>query len=363
MDELSDKLKRLRALASARGLDAILLQRVDSFAWATAGAAGYVNTARTDAEAVLVITAEGQYLFTNNIEAVRLEKEENLLPQGWQFRSNPWFESPGAVAKFTQGMKLGADGFFPGAVDLSSEIARLRAELTPEEDQRFRSLGRLCAQAMDAAIRSVRPGQSEYEIAALLESETVRLGVQVTVNLIATDERVFRFRHPLPTARKLERYAMLVLCGRRQGLIGSVTRLVHFGRVPDEIRRKAEAAAEVDAVMIAATRPGWELREILQCGIEAYARKGFADEWRLHHQGGPAGYEPREYLATPDSTEKVAVGQVFAWNPSISGVKSEDTILVGKDSNKILTAIPGWPTISVKVDGHVWERPAILEIL
>lgn len=363
MDELSDKLKRLRVLASERGLDAILLQRVASFAWATGGASGYVNTARTDAEAILAVTADGQYVFTNNIEAVRLEKEENLLLQGWQIRSSPWYESPGAVTQFTQGMKLGADDFFPGAVDLSSEIAHLRADLTPEEDQRFRSLGQLCGQGMDAAIRSVRPGQSEYEIAALLESETVRLGIQATVVLVATDERIFHFRHPLPTARKLGRYAMLILCGRRQGLIGSVTRLVHFGRVPDEIRRKAEAAAEVDAVMIAATRPGRGLSEILQCGIEAYAGRGFADEWRLHHQGGPAGYEPREFLATPTSTEKVTVGQVFAWNPSISGVKSEDTILVGRDSNEILTSIPGWPTIFAKVDGQVWERPAILEIL
>jgi len=363
MNELTEKLKELRALASAHGLDAILLQRVGSFAWATDGASGFVNTAQTLAESTLAITAEDQYLFTNKIEAVRLEAEENLLAQGWQVRSIPWFESPGAIAEFSRGMKVGADGFFPGAVDLSSEIAHLRTHLTPEEGQRFRSLGCLSGQAMDAAIRSVRPGQSEYEIAAILEAETGRRSAQATVNMVATDERIFRFRHPLPTARKLERYAMLVLCARRQGLVCSITRLVHFGRVPDEIQRKAEAAAEVDAVMIAATRPGRELREILQRGIETYARTGFADEWRLHHQGGPAGYEPREFLARPDSTEKVAAGQVFAWNPSISGVKSEDTFLVGEDGNEILTIIPGWPTISEKVDGQVWERPAILEVL
>jgi len=155
---------------------------------------------------------------------------------------------------------------------------------------------------------------------------------------------------------------MLILCGRRQGLVCSVTRLVHFGPLPDEIRRKAEAAAKVDAALIAATRPGRILGKIIQEAAEMYARQGYPDEWRLHHQGGPAGYEPREYLARPTSTESIALGQVYAWNPSITGVKSEDTILIGEDENEILTHSPDWPVISVEVSGALIERPAILEI-
>ena len=59
----------------------------------------------------------------------------------------------------------------------------------------------------------------------------------------------------------------------------------------------------------------------------------------------------------------VSAGQVYAWNPSITGTKSEDTILVGEKENEVLTSIDGWPTISVTVDGQTFERPAILEIL
>jgi antitoxin VapB len=205
----------------------------------------------------------------------------------------------------------------------------------------------------------VRPGQTEFEIAGLLAGETERRGVQAIGILIATDERIFNYRHPLPTAKKLERYAMLVLCGRKQGLVCSITRLVHFGRLPEEIMQKAQAVAQIDAAMLAATRPGRSLGEIFQIAMNGYARAGYPDEWRLHHQGGPAGYEPREYVARPGATEKVSVGQVYAWNPSIRGAKSEDTILVGESGNEILTAIPGWPI--VKVDGQM-KRPAILVI-
>jgi Xaa-Pro aminopeptidase len=363
VNEFSQKQNRIQDLLEERRLDALLLQRVSSFAWTTGGAASYVNTATTNGEATLLITPSGRYLITNNIEATRLEQEEKLAAQGWEFRVTPWYEARDTVAELTQGLRLGADGLYPGSNDLSSDLARLRANLTLEEGERFRELGRLCAEAMDNAVRAVRPGQTEYQIAALLAHEAESRGVQAIVNLIATDERIFAFRHPLPTDKELERYAMLVLCGRRRGLVCSVTRFVHFGRLPDDLRRKAEAVAQIDATFIAATRPGRSLGEISQRATAAYAETGFSDEWHLHHQGGPAAYEPREYLATPHSTDVVSVGQAYAWNPSIAGTKSEDTILVGKAENEVLTAIESWPKLLVTVDGQTFVRPAILEIL
>ena len=83
----------------------------------------------------------------------------------------------------------------------------MRSILLPEEQKRVRALGALCAQAMDAAIRAVKPGMTEYEIAALAAYESERRGVQAVVNLIATDERIFKYRHPLPANKKLEKYA------------------------------------------------------------------------------------------------------------------------------------------------------------
>jgi Xaa-Pro aminopeptidase len=363
MNELDDKLNRIQTLLGERGLDAMLLRRVSSFAWATCGAASYVNTATTFGEATLLITPTGRHLIANNIEATRLEQEEKLADQGWEFHVGPWHKAPEAVAELTRGLKLGADVPYPGATDLSAEIARLRANLVPEEVERFRKLGHLCAEAMDSAIRAVRPGQTEYQIAGLLAHEAESRGAQAIVNLIATDERIFSFRHPLPTDKQLDRYAMLVLCGRRWGLVCSLTRLVHFGPLPDELRRKAQAVAQVDATFISLTRPGRTLGQIFERATGAYAETGFADEWHLHHQGGPAGYEAREYVATPGSTDLVSAGQVYAWNPSITGTKSEDTILVGQEENQVLTTIKNWPTLPITVDGQMFTRPAVLEIL
>ncbi len=216
---------------------------------------------------------------------------------------------------------------------------------------------------MDEAIRAVKPGMTEYQIAALIAAASLNRGVQPIVNLVATDERIFSFRHPLPTEKRMDRYAMLVLCGRRAGLVSSITRLVHFGKLGEPIRQKAQATAQVDATMILETRPGKTLGQIFARTEAAYAKAGFPGEWKLHHQGGPAGYEPREFVAAPDNNDTVLVGQAYAWNPSITGTKSEDTILVGEKSSEVITQIVGWPTYSVEVGDVSIERPAILEIL
>jgi Xaa-Pro aminopeptidase len=362
MNEFEQKKTAVNALLERHGLDALLLRRASSFAWATAGAASYVNTAASEGVASLLITPAGRYLITDNIEAPRLEKEEQLKEQGWEFHIHPWYETADAIERLTRGLLVGADVPFPGAADLSGPLARLRADLTHEEGERFRELGRLCAEAMDRAIRAVRPGMSEHQIAAPLFTETESRGVQTIVNLIATDERIFNFRHPLPTHKTLDRYAMLVLCGRQKGLVCSMTRLISFGRLPDDVRRKAEAVAQVDAAFILGTRPGRALGDIFQEALDAYAQTGFPDEWQLHHQGGPAGYEPREYIAVPGSSDVVRVGQAYAWNPSITGAKSEDTILVGETDNEVLTQIEGWPDLQVVVGGKELPRPAILEV-
>lgn len=360
--EIDEKVDRVRALLDARKLGAIRLRRVSSFAWATGGADSAINTATDFGVGELVVTRDHRYLVTSNIEAPRFEGEDRLAEQGWEPKVAPWYQPGDPIAPLAGGLPVGADSPVAGAVDLGTEIGALRAHLVAAEGARFRELSHRCAAAMDAAVRAIRPGMSERQIASLLAGEAARRGVWPVVDLIATDERIRRFRHPLPVDKALERHAMVVLCGRKWGLVCSLTRFVHFGRLPDELRRKQEAVAKVDATFIAATRPGAKVKEVFARAVETYRATGFAEEWTLHHQGGAAGYEPREYVGRPDSGEVVADGQAFAWNPSITGTKSEDTVLVAGARSEIMTEIAGWPTIEVTVDGAAWRRPAVLEL-
>jgi antitoxin VapB len=359
--EFDLKQSRVQDFLNNHKLDALFLQTSGNFAWATCGGSSFIDRATTMGVAALLITKTDRYVITNNIENKRLAEEEGLAKQGWDFQIAPWYEQTDLFSKLTKGMRVAVDGELPYAVNMSGELSRMRSQLTLEEGERYKVLGALCANAMQQAIESVRPGMTEYEIGAVLSQAAEAKGVQATVNLIATDERIFSRRHPLPTAKTLQKYAMLILCGRMGGLICSITRLVHFGSLSDELRKKADAVARIDAEMIASTRPGSTHGDVFRKAQEVYALTGFSDEWQLHHQGGSAGYAPREFVATPTSTEAIFQGQAFAWNPSITGVKSEDTILVSEDSNEVITEIAGWPTLDVKVNGQTIKRPAILQ--
>lgn len=358
----------------ANALDAVVLRRIAGLAWITGGASTWVNTANGEGPVTAVITADAHLLFTNNIEAPRLIEEERLPELGWTVESEPWFGPPrglrdligdaiGSVGhKHSERLLIGTDVLMdlPGVDtrNIGADIARLRARLLPAEQERAAALGADAAAAMAAAVDMTHPGQTEFDIASHIWRETQRRGIQAIVTLVATDERVRRFRHPLPVNRELERYAMLVLCGRRSGLVTSMTRLVHFGTLPEDLERRSGAIASIDARMIAASIPGTSTGEILEVARAGYAETGFAEAWRDHHQGGVIGYEPREYLAVPGSPDRLQAGMTCTWNPSVPGAKSEDTILVGDSGPRILTEIPGWPLLKPVADGPA--RPAIL---
>ena len=362
LDELMEKEERVRALLRERRLDAVLLRRVSSFAWITGGAASYVSLATEVGPSIVLVTLASKLVLTNNIEAERLRNEALLEGKGFELLATPWYVRSDAVSDLTDGLRLGCDGPYPDATDLSEEISSLRARLLPSEIQAYRAVGLDCAQAIEESARCVRPEMSEYAIAGLVAERTYARGVVPVLTLVAVDRRVHQYRHPLPTNTRLKRYAMLVLGGQRHGLVASVTRLIHFGPVPADLRRRADAVAHVDAVLIASTRPGALVARIFGRAQQTYAETGYSEEWKLLHQGGGAGYESREYKASFDSKEIVQVGQAFAWNPSVCGVKSEDTLIVHEESNEIITATGAWPQLEVRVDDQYVSRPAILEL-
>ena len=68
-----------------------------------------------------------------------------------------------------------------------------------------------------------------------------------------------------------------------------------------------------------------------------------AEDIALHHQGGSTGYAGRDARVTDQTPGVVQPDQAFAWNPSITGTKVEDTVVAGDGGVEVLTADPQWP--------------------
>lgn len=353
-EEINIKHDKLRGLLAEHKADALWLRRTRNVAWFTAGADSSIPADADFGVYSVLVTLDQRIIYTTNIEITRMRSEEDFEGLGFTYHEFPWYagETPTAPHLLSDESSV-----------VEEALQQMRLVLLDSEQERYRTLGRDAAAALNGAIRAIRVGDTEYQIAARLDAACRARGGLAVVNLVACDERISKFRHPLPTDKRFEKYVMIVVCMRRGGLVVAATRLAHVGGVPAEIEEKARKVAAVDAAAMVATRPGRTMDEVFSDIQAAYAAQGEDGQWQYHHQGGPAGYASREWIVTPGDPRKVQAGMAFAWNPSIVGCKSEDTILVGENGFEIVSAASGdWPVIEVTVGGQTIQRPGILPL-
>lgn len=337
VEEFSGKLAKIRQLMSQQNVEGVLVGQQVNLFWLT-GARPYVNMFGDKGCFDIFVTQENAYLVSNNIELERLQQEELQELNLESLQYNWWSGSALQVVEKIKPLavivtEMGLAGF-----------NSLRYTLFESEVERYRDTSLCVAKAVEQAALSIEIGQSEQEIANLIRENCNRYGVSAFVTLVGTDERIFKYRHPLPTHKKLERYALLAVSGRKHGLFASITRMVHFGQPTREIIEKHQAVQMVDAAFILNTQVGGRVAQAFQAGLNAYAETGFAEQWQEHHQGGLAGYQSREFRGSLDCQEIIQAQQVFAWNPTIAGAKSEDTVLITQDGPEILTKSSFYPS-------------------
>jgi Xaa-Pro dipeptidase len=328
--------QRLRELIERLELGALLLRHPANFAWYTNGGDNRVDHASPLGVADVLITLEAEYIFTNNIEAPRMREEQT---PHFEVIEHSWHEDEAAAIRQVVGdTPLGTDFSLEGALDVSSEVAPLRYVLDPDALERYRKVGADTAAAVREAADSLESGMSEHEAAANLAAACRRRGLFSSVLLAAADDRIASYRHPIPHGETIERRAILVVSAERGGLYANVTRIVHFEEPDAELKRRQEACDTILRRMREeATIPGRTLADAFTDCQRFYAEAGFPEEWRLHHQGGMTGYASREIIVTPHTEQQIQVGQAFAWNPSITGAKAEETFVLTEDGPEVIT--------------------------
>lgn len=359
--EREEKWARLAALLDREHLSAILIRRHENIAWITAGQVdGRISIPAPAGAASLLLTREGRkYYFAANLEAARLAGEE-FSRLDYEPIITPWHEPAGldTFHRIAGAGNIGTDLEQPGltAVDL----APLRSPLTTGETARLRWLGKQTADVIAQTLLELQPGITEYEMSARTAERLIAQGILPTVLLMATDDRIRKYKHAPSRGAMLEKYGMLNLCGRRWGLAVSITRLVHFGQPPQQLINGFAACAQVNAHMQHASRSGATASDLFATAQRAYSAAGYPGEEQHHHQGGPIAYVEREWLATPHGQQTLAAMQALAWNPSIRGTKVEDTTLLANESIELLTPTPSLPHIDITIEGTTYRSANLL---
>lgn len=346
------KVARLDEYLAGTDCEAVWFARPSNFAWLT-GASNVV-----DREARVGVAAAGYdgslRVLTSNNEASRFRNETlDDVP----VETFPWCDrSLGEAVAERSSAPTEADFAVPGAERVAA--TRLRTPLTETDIERYRALGYEAATALEDVCRTVERSDTERSVAARLRERLVARGIDTPVVLVGGEERAPNYRHFPPTEAEIGGYALVSITAQRDGLHASATRTIALDP-PDWLAARHEAAMQVEATAIAATKrlveEGGTAGDVFQAMQDAYAAVGHPDEWERHHQGGATGFAGREWKATPDSDAAIEAPMAYAWNPTVQGAKSEDTVLID-EGLETLTATGDWPTREIEVDGETIVR-------
>jgi Xaa-Pro dipeptidase len=362
-EELTVKLGRIRALMQNQQLDGVYLKRQDDFAWLSCGGQNYLGWGEMG-NCGLLVTLDKTYAITNVIEKQRMIDEEHLEEMGFELHAGPWSQNDferKTLEALVPSMKLGVDFHSTLGLNIDGEIKKLRLSLTAAEIERLRMVGSMATLALEEAAANLRPGMKELTAIKLISNALFDQGMEFTSLMCAADERIYLYRHAIPTMKAMQERVQIGGNMRKWGLTVCLTRYVNFIPVTDDLRRQYRINQEVDCTLMINTIPGRSYQEPLEAAKAVYEKYGYAEDFLKHHQGGPIGYANRDYRVDYDLKGTIVENQAFCWNPSITGTKSEDTILVGAKGFEFITKPILFPKVGISVGGQTFIRPDILE--
>lgn len=366
--QYAEHIAAARRLMKAEGCECLVVTKAHLFFWLTGGRC-YVPTIEEAGPARLFLDQDRAVVVTTAIEGPKMRTQE--CP-GFEVREAPWAGLPGTMDAIVSEL-VGSKRVENDTDRLAPKLEELMVDLTDADLVAYRALGRDIGEALAEAAKSVSIGDTEYKVAGITHACYNKRGIDLVMIAVAHDERIAWDRHPLPrlgdgrgAGSELKKACMIATCGRRKGLVCSLSRLVCFGELPEELKTIHKVCMEVDAELNLGTIPGRTADDLYKLAAKAYADRGYPEQILQHHQGGLTGYKCRHWIAQPGGSQKIFGGRAYAWNPTIAGktvgTKSEDTIYVHKDGTmENLTPSPDWPMVTVTTsDGRAMARPDVL---
>ncbi len=363
MTELSEYLvkeQRIRELLPTLGYQSLLITRRENFAWLSCGHKAVVSYISETSPVFLLITPEKKYAIGYSMDLPRTFEEE-LDGQGYEPISLSTFgKSPLEKAIELADGKLAVDDCFPGLDNIEEQVLKIHEPFTPEEMVRYDSVCKESAAIIKELAVWVKPGITERQMLARMWGMYLDQGFEGDCMFIVSDERIKRYRHGVPSDKPIEKHLIIAPAVSKAGLHVQISRIVHFGEPPADIRKRHDVVSAIQAAVLNMTKPGVRLASMRQKVFDLFDQFGYPEEKHNHMHGGPTGYR-NSYPERCADTEAVAIpNMAFTWYITVQGAKSEETVLLGKEGISIATDNHDWPMMDIDVDSNTIRLPDIM---
>jgi len=222
-------------------------------------------------------------------------------------------------------------------------VEDLRSVKDADETAAIRSAAAIAATAFQRAVRHIRPGITESEMAGILDLEMRRQGAKVGFETIVAFGPNASRPHHQPSPRKLApRDTILIDFGARyNGYCCDITRSFAIGKPTAAYCRAYEVVEKAQAAAIRAAKAGASLVEVDTAARNAIRESGLPVYG--HGTGHGFGLEIHEIPFLKEGAKgELKAGQIITIEPGIYlpgklGVRIEDDILITEDGCEILT--------------------------
>jgi Xaa-Pro aminopeptidase len=348
------RLSRLRSALGENDLDSLLVTHLPNIHYLC----GFTGSA-----AALLVANRGAVLFTDGRYSAQAKEEVTgariviasksplVTAAGW-LATNKERRSSTLVGiepdSITAGMRDRLAGMLKGRARLRSApplVERARMVKDAAEILRIRRAVDLGASLFRIALKKIRPGVTEVEVAAAMEYEARRAGAEsMSFPTILASGARSAIVHGRASGARIPRRGFVV-CDFGVILAGYCsdrTRTVHVGRPSAEARRLYEAVLEAQQAAIAAVRPGATAGEVDGAARRVLRKRKLA-RYFTHSTGHGLGLEIHEAPRLAEGqTQKLEPGMVItiepgAYLPGKWGVRIEDVVVVTPSGCEVLT--------------------------
>lgn len=359
--ERHEKIERVRAYMEQHAYTGMVLARQDNFSWISAGGSNRVVVPREQGYGVVTITKDHIYMTAQVMDGQRIMEEE-LEGSGFEYVPLRWYEQPVLDRALTlAGDKPVCDVAAPGAECKERHIYDLHFPLMPDEIERMKIAGELSDRILHKVAGQIRPDMIDSEVEAMLLYEYALHNMQCDVLLIGTEQRISKYRHPLPVGEKLGKYVFLHPAVRYRGLHCNVTRTIYFGdELPKDIQRAYDAVSYIEAYCMAQCEKHASWIDILNGQKKLLEQFGFADEWQNHYPGGRTGYFVCQADLALHASRRTMQNEAYDWFITVTGAKVEELSVNCEDGIHIFSNTGLWPSKQIEIEDRSFSIPQIM---